>query len=264
MMNIINGGEHADNSVDFQEFMILPVGAPIREAVRYGAEVFHALKAVLGGVWRRRWATRAAFAPTCPPTRPRSRSSLEAIEKAGYKAGEDIYLGMDVAARSSTRTAVQRLKGEGAVFDAAGITDCCWTGSIKYPIISIEDGLAEGDWDGWKLHTERLGKKVQLVGDDLFVTNTKILKEGHRQGHRQLDPDQGQPDRSLTETLEAIQMAHDAGYRRGGLASLRRDRGHDHRRSGVARPPVRSRPVRCRARPRGQVQPADAYRGSIG
>ncbi|MEA3640113.1 MAG: phosphopyruvate hydratase [Lamprobacter sp.] len=214
MMNIINGGEHADNSVDFQEFMILPVGAPsLREAVRWGAEVFHALKAVLNG---RGLATavgdEGGFAPDLPSNEAAIEVILEAIEKAGYKAGQDIYLGMDVAASEFYEDGVYNLKGEGRKLDAAGMTDLLldWVG--KYPIISIEDGLAEGDWDGWKDHTERLGGKVQLVGDDLFVTNTKILKEGIDKGIANSILIKVNQIGSLTETLEAIQMAQKAGY----------------------------------------------------
>jgi enolase len=214
MMNIINGGEHADNSVDFQEFMILPVGAPsLREAVRWGAEVFHALKAVLHG---RGLATavgdEGGFAPDLPSNEAAIEVILAAIEKAGYTAGEDIYLGMDVAASEFYEDGKYNLKGEGRVLDAAGLTDLLldWVG--RYPIISIEDGLAEGDWDGWKDHSERLGGKVQLVGDDLFVTNTKILQQGIDQGIANSILIKVNQIGSLTETLEAIRMAQDAGY----------------------------------------------------
>jgi len=214
MMNIINCGEHADNSVDFQEFMILPVGASsLREAVRWGAEVFHALKAVLHG---RGLATavgdEGGFAPDLPSNEAAIEVILEAIEKAGYKAGQDIYLGMDVAASEFYADGIYNLKGEGRQLDAAGMTDLLldWVG--KYPIISIEDGLAEGDWEGWKDHTERLGGKVQLVGDDLFVTNTKILREGIDKRIANSILIKVNQIGSLTETLEAIQMAQQAGY----------------------------------------------------
>ena len=214
MMNIINGGEHADNSVDFQEFMILPVGASsIREAVRYGAEVFHALKAVLHG---RGLATavgdEGGFAPDLPSNEAAIEVILEAIDKAGYKAGKDIYLGMDVAASEFFEGGVYNLKGEGRKLDSAGMTDLLLEWVRQYPIISIEDGLAEGDWDGWKDHTERLGDKVQLVGDDLFVTNTKILKEGIEKGIANSILIKVNQIGSLTETFEAIEMAKDAGY----------------------------------------------------
>jgi enolase len=214
MMNIINGGEHADNSVDFQEFMILPVGAPsVREAVRWGAEVFHALKTVLSG---RGLATavgdEGGFAPDLPSNEAAIEVILEAIDKAGYKAGQDIYLGMDVASTEFYADGKYDLKGEGRTLDAAGLTDLLldWVG--QYPIISIEDGLAEGDWEGWKDHTERLGSKVQLVGDDLFVTNTQILQEGIDKGIANSILIKVNQIGSLTETLEAIRMAQDAGY----------------------------------------------------
>ena len=214
MMNIINGGEHADNSVDFQEFMILPVGAPsLREAGRYGADVFHALKSVLHG---RGLATsvgdEGGFAPDLPSNEAAIEVILEAIEKTGFKAGQDIYLGMDVASSEFYEDGIYNLKGEGRKLDSAGLTDLLldWVG--KYPIISIEDGLAEGDWTGWKDHTERLGGKVQLVGDDLFVTNTKILQEGINKGIANSILIKVNQIGSLTETLEAIRMAHAAGY----------------------------------------------------
>jgi enolase len=214
MMNIINGGEHADNSVDFQEFMILPVGASsLREAVRYGAEVFHALKAVLHG---RGLATavgdEGGFAPDLPSNEAAIEVILEAIEKAGYKAGQDIFLGMDVAASEFFEDGMYHLKGEGRTLDSAGMTDLLLDWCGKYPIISIEDGLAEGDWDGWKDQTDRLGGKVQLVGDDLFVTNTKILREGIEKGIANSILIKVNQIGTLTETLEAIRMAEQAGY----------------------------------------------------
>jgi len=214
MMNIINGGEHADNSVDFQEFMILPVGAPsLREAVRYGAEVFHALKGVLHG---RGLATavgdEGGFAPDLPSNEAAIEVILEAIDKAGYKAGQDIYLGMDVASSEFYADGVYDLKGEGRKLDSSGLTDLLLSWVDQYPIITIEDGLAEGDWDGWKEHTERLGAKVQLVGDDLFVTNTKILQEGIDKGIANSILIKVNQIGTLTETLEAIRMAHEAGY----------------------------------------------------
>ena len=214
MMNIINGGEHADNSVDFQEFMILPVGASsIREAVRYGAEVFHALKSVLHG---RGLATavgdEGGFAPDLPSNEAAIEVILEAIGKAGYKAGKDVYLGMDVAASEFFEDGLYNLKGEGRKHDSAGMTDLLLDWVRQYPIISIEDGLAEGDWDGWKDQTHRLGDKVQLVGDDLFVTNTKILQEGIDKGIANSILIKVNQIGSLTETFEAIKMARDAGY----------------------------------------------------
>ncbi|ESQ15238.1 MAG TPA: phosphopyruvate hydratase [Chromatiaceae bacterium] len=214
MMNIINGGEHADNSVDFQEFMILPVGAPsLREAVRYGAEVFHALKSVLNG---RGLATsvgdEGGFAPDLPSNEAAIEVILEAIDKTGFKAGQDIYLGMDVASSEFYEDGVYNLKGEGRKLDSSGLTDLLLAWVDKYPIITIEDGLAEGDWTGWKDQTTRLGDKVQLVGDDLFVTNTKILQEGIDKGIANSILIKVNQIGSLTETLEAIRMAHGAGY----------------------------------------------------
>ncbi len=214
MMNIINGGQHADNSVDFQEFMILPVGAAsMREAVRYGAEVFHALKSVLKG---RGLATavgdEGGFAPDLPSNEAAIEAILEAIAKAGFTAGSDIWLGMDVAASEFYEGGVYNLAGEGRRLDAAGMTDLLLDWVNKYPILSIEDGLAEGDWDGWKLHTERLGDKVQIVGDDLFVTNTRILREGIARGIANSILIKVNQIGTLTETLQAIGMAHDAGY----------------------------------------------------
>jgi len=214
MMNIINGGEHADNSVDFQEFMILPVGAPsIREAVRYGAEVFHALKAVLHG---RGLGTavgdEGGFAPDLSSNEAAIEVILEAIHKAGFKAGSDIYLGMDVAASEFYEDGVYHLKGEGRKLDSDGMTDLLLDWVNKYPILTIEDGLAEGDWDGWKRQTERLGDKIQIVGDDLFVTNTKILQEGIEKGIANSILIKVNQIGTLTETLEAIAMAHAAGY----------------------------------------------------
>jgi enolase len=214
MMNILNGGAHADNSVDLQEFMILPVGAPsLREAVRYGAEVFHALKKVLSD--RSMTTTvgdEGGFAPNLPSNEAAIEVILEAIEKAGYRAGEDIFLGIDAASSEFYRDGRYVLASEGRDFSAAEFVDYLAAWVDKYPIVSIEDGMAEGDWDGWKLLTDRLGARVQLVGDDLFVTNTAILKEGIERGVTNsilIKPNQ---IGTLTETLEAIDMAAAAGF----------------------------------------------------
>ncbi len=214
MMNIINGGQHADNSVDFQEFMILPVGAPsMREAVRYGAEVFHALKSVLKS---RGLATgvgdEGGFAPDLPSNEAAIEAILEAIQKAGFKAGADIFLGMDVAASEFYENGLYNLAGEGRKLDSDGLTDLLLDWASKYPILTIEDGLAEGDWDGWKRHTERLGDKVQIVGDDIFVTNTRILQKAIEKGIANSILIKVNQIGTLTETLEAIAMAHGAGY----------------------------------------------------
>ncbi|NJD07133.1 MAG: phosphopyruvate hydratase [Methylococcaceae bacterium] len=214
MMNIINGGAHADNSVDMQEFMILPVGAPtFREALRYGTEVFHSLKKVLHD---RNLATtvgdEGGFAPNLPSNESAISVILEAIEKAGYKPGVDIYLGLDVASSEFFKNGAYVLESEGKRFSSAEFVEYFAGWAAKYPILSIEDGMAEGDWDGWKLMTERLGDKVQLVGDDLFVTNPKILKEGIDKGIANSILIKVNQIGTLTETIEAIRMAQAAGY----------------------------------------------------
>ena len=214
MMNIINGGAHAANSIDFQEFMILPVGASsLREAVRYGAEVFHALKSVLGA---QGMATsvgdEGGFAPNLASNVAAIEAILTAIDKAGFKAGSDIYLGMDVAASEFYKDGLYDLAGEGRKLDSAGLTDMLAGWVDQYPILSIEDGMAEGDWDGWKHQTERLGDRVQLVGDDVFVTNTKILKQGIELGVANSILIKVNQIGTLTETRAAIDMAHEAGY----------------------------------------------------
>ena len=180
MMNIINGGEHADNSVDLQEFMILPVGAPsFKEALRYGAEVFHTLRSVLAAKgMNTAVGDEGGFAPDLSSNEEAIEVILEAIEKAGFKAGEDIYLGLDAASSEFYKEGVYNLASEGKTFNSEEFTDYLATWVDKYPIITIEDGLDEGDWEGWSYMTKQLGDKVQLVGDDLFVTNTSILKEG--------------------------------------------------------------------------------------
>ncbi|WP_445366797.1 phosphopyruvate hydratase [Methylomonas sp. BW4-1] len=214
MMNIINGGSHADNSVDLQEFMILPVGAPtFREAIRYGAEVFHNLAKVLKS---RGLATtvgdEGGFAPNLSSNEEAIEVILEAIEKAGYKAGEDIYLGMDAAASEYFEDGKYVLSAENRSFNSTEMVDFLAAWVDKYPIISIEDGLDENDWDGWKYETEKLGGKIQLVGDDLFVTNPAILKEGIEKGIANSILIKVNQIGTLTETLAAIDMAAAAGY----------------------------------------------------
>jgi enolase len=214
MMNIINGGAHAANSIDFQEFMILPVGAAsLREAVRYGAEVFHALKAVLAA---QGMATsvgdEGGFAPNLASNEAAIEVILTAIDKAGFKAGRDIYLGLDVAASEFYKDGLYDLAGEGRKLDAAGVIDLLAGWVDRYPILSIEDAMAEGDWDGWKRLTERLGDRIQLVGDDVFVTNTKILKQGIERGVANSILIKVNQIGTLTETRAAIDMAHEAGY----------------------------------------------------
>ena len=214
MMNIINGGAHASNSVDLQEFMIVPVGAPsLREAVRYGAEIFHALKSVLHG---RGLSTtvgdEGGFAPDLPSNESAIEVILEAIDKAGFKAGTDICLALDPASSEFYRDGKYHLDSENKVLDAQGFGDYLAAWVEQYPIISIEDGMAEDDWEGWKLHTEKLGRRIQLVGDDLFVTNTSILRRGIDEGIANsilIKPNQ---IGTLTETLAAIDMATGAGY----------------------------------------------------
>ncbi|MDM0047348.1 phosphopyruvate hydratase [Variovorax dokdonensis] len=215
MMNVINGGAHANNSLDLQEFMIIPVGAPtFREALRYGAEVFHALKKILHdkGI-STAVGDEGGFAPSVENHEAAIQMILEAIDKAGFVAGEQIALGLDCAASEFYKDGKYVLEGEGGLsLDAAQWTDMLATWCDKYPIISIEDGMHEGDWDGWKLLTERLGKKVQLVGDDLFVTNTKILQEGIEKGIGNSILIKINQIGTLTETFAAIEMAKRAGY----------------------------------------------------
>jgi len=214
MMNIINGGAHANNSVDIQEFMILPVGAPnFAEALRYGAEIFHTLKDVLQGMnLNTAVGDEGGFAPDLPSNVAALDTIVEAIERAGFKAGGDILLGLDVASSEFYSEGRYRLDSEGRDFDAAGFCDYLVELVDAYPIITIEDGMDEGDWDGWAELTARLGSRVQLVGDDLFVTNTGILKSGIERNIANsvlIKPNQ---IGTLTETLDAITMAVEADY----------------------------------------------------
>ena len=215
MMNVINGGAHANNSLDLQEFMIVPVGASsFREALRQGAEVFHALKKIIDGKgMSTAVGDEGGFAPSVENHEAEIQLILQAISDAGYTPGQEIVLALDCAASEFYKDGHYVLAGEGGLkLNAAGWTDMLATWVDKYPIISIEDGMAEGDWDGWKLLTERLGQKVQLVGDDLFVTNTKILKEGidkHIANSILIKINQ---IGTLTETFQAIEMAKRAGY----------------------------------------------------
>lgn len=214
MMNIINGGEHADNSVDMQEFMIIPVGAPnMAEAVRYGTEVFHNLKSVLSkkGL-NTAVGDEGGFAPDLPSNESAIEVILEAIENAGFSAGKDIYLGLDCAASEYYKDGKYVLASEGKSFDAEGMIDYLASWVDQYPIITIEDGLDEADWDGWSQLTNKLGNKIQLVGDDLYVTNPKIFKEGIDKQIANSILIKFNQIGTLSETLEAIQMAHDANY----------------------------------------------------
>jgi enolase len=214
MMNIINGGEHADNSVDLQEFMILPVGAPsFREALRYGAEVFHTLKKVLHAKnLNTAVGDEGGFAPDLTSNEEAIEIILEAITTAGYEPGKDIYLGLDVASSEFHNDGIYTLSSEGKAFNSTEFTDYLADWVDKYPIITIEDGMAENDWDGWAILTEKLGNKVQLVGDDLFVTNTAIFKEGIDKGIANSILIKFNQIGSLTETLDAIHMAHMSDY----------------------------------------------------
>ena len=214
MMNIINGGEHADNNVDIQEFMIQPVSAPtFAEALRAGAEIFHSLKKVLHG---RGLSTavgdEGGFAPNLPSNEAAISVIIEAIDKAGYKLGQDITLALDCASSEFYKNGKYDLAGEGKVFSSAEFADYLTGLAAKYPILSIEDGMDESDWDGWADLTRKAGDKVQLVGDDLFVTNTRILKEGIDKHIANSILIKFNQIGSLSETLDAIKMAKDAGY----------------------------------------------------
>jgi enolase len=214
MMNVVNGGAHANNNLDLQELMIIPVGAPsFREAVRYGAEVFHALKKILHDKGMSvAVGDEGGFAPNVANHEAAILMILEAIEKAGFVAGEQIVLGLDCAASEFYKDGKYELKAEGLSLTAEQWTDMLSTWVDKYPIISIEDAMAEGDWDGWKHLTEKLGSKVQLVGDDLFVTNTKIFKEGIDKKIANSILIKINQIGTLTETFAAIEMAKRAGY----------------------------------------------------
>ncbi len=214
MMNIINGGSHADNSVDLQEFMVLPVGvSSFREALRCGAEIFHSLRGVLHDRgMNTNVGDEGGFAPNLSSNEEAIETILLAIEKAGYEAGRDVYLGLDVASSEFYENGVYNLASEGREFDAAGFVEYLADWVDKYPIISIEDGLDEGDWDGWKIMSTRLNDTIQLVGDDLFVTNSKILKKGIDQGIANSVLVKVNQIGTLSETLETINMAHAAGY----------------------------------------------------
>ncbi len=214
MMNIINGGSHADNNVDIQEFMILPVGAPsLAEAVRYGAEVFHQLKKVLHSQGlNTAVGDEGGFAPDLPSNEAAIEVILEAVEKAGYKAGQDIFIGIDAASSEFYKGGKYVLASENKSLSSDEFVDVLASWVDKYPILSIEDGMDENDWDGWATLTNRLGGKIQLVGDDLFVTNTEILKQGIDKNIANSILIKVNQIGSLTETLAAIEMAKKAGY----------------------------------------------------
>jgi enolase len=214
MMNIINGGAHANNNIDMQEFMIIPVGAPsFREALRYGAEVFHALKKLLDDAGMATTVgDEGGFAPNLESHEAALKLIVQAIEKAGLQPGIDVAIGVDCAASEFHKDGRYHLESEDLKLTAAEFTDYLAAWCDKYPVISIEDGMAEGDWDGWKLLTDKLGRRVQLVGDDLFVTNTKILKEGIDKGIANSILIKVNQIGTLSETFQAIEMAKQAGY----------------------------------------------------
>ena len=214
MMNVINGGAHADNSLDMQEFLIIPLSArSFRDALRCGVEVFHALKKLLGA---RGLSTavgdEGGFAPRLPKHEAAIKAVIEAIEAAGYRPGEDVALGLDCASSAFYEDGEYTLAAEGLSMTSAQFVDYLAAWVDKYPILSVEDGMAENDWDGWKLLTERLGRKVQLVGDDIFVTNTRIFKQGIEQGIANSILIKVNQIGTLTETFAAIEMAKRAGY----------------------------------------------------
>ena len=214
MMNIINGGEHADNSVDLQEFMIVPVGAAsFKEALRYGSEIFHTLQKVLQvkGM-NTAVGDEGGFAPNLSSNEEAIEVILEAVSKAGYQAGKDVFLGLDVASSEFYQDGIYTLASESKAFSAAEFSDYLAAWVDKYPIITIEDGMAENDWEGWAILTEKLGSKVQLVGDDLFVTNTSIFKQGIEKGIANSILIKFNQIGSLTETLDAIHLAHVSDY----------------------------------------------------
>lgn len=214
MMNILNGGEHADNNVDIQEFMVQPVGAAsFKEGLRMGAEIFHNLKKVLSSKGlNTAVGDEGGFAPNLASNEDALAVIVEAVNNAGYEMGKDVTLALDCASSEFYKDGQYNLAGEGKVFDSNGFSDYLGELCARYPIVSIEDGLDESDWSGWAYLTEKLGKKVQLVGDDLFVTNTKILKEGIEKGVGNSILIKFNQIGSLTETLEAIAMAKEAGY----------------------------------------------------
>ncbi len=264
MMNIINGGAHADNRVDLQEFMVVPVGADsLADAVRWGAEIFHALKAVLAG---RGLSTavgdEGGFAPDLKSNREAIEVILEAIEKSGYAAGRDVCLALDPASSEFYRDGRYCLDSEGKSLDAEGFTDYLADWVDQYPIISIEDGMAEDDWDGWLTLTERLADRVQLVGDDLFVTRCADYCKGHRTRRRQLRAHQAQSDRHLDRNPGCYRHSHEGELHGGDLPSIGGNRRYHHRRFGRGH---RRRTNQDRIPvPLGshrQVQPPVAYRG---
>jgi enolase len=216
MMNILNGGAHADTRVDVQEFMVMPIGAPsFAEGLRWGAEIFHALKKILkAGKYATGVGDEGGYAPDLPANEEALRLIMEAIKSAGYKAGEQVALSLDVAASEffDKGSKKYRLKGEGKEFDAQGMIGYYESLCSKYPIVSVEDGMAEDDWEGWKKLTDAIGNRVQLVGDDVFVTNVERLSRGIEGGVANSILVKVNQIGTLTETFDAVRMAHKAGY----------------------------------------------------
>jgi enolase len=215
LMNVINGGAHANNKVDLQEFMLVPLGAPtFREALRYGAEVFHTLKKIIDGKgWPTTVGDEGGFAPDLPSNEAALQLLVQAIDKAGFVPGKDIALALDCAASEFFKEGKYQLESEGVALTSQQFTDMMATWCDKYPIISIEDGMSEHDWDGWKMLTDRLGKKVQIVGDDLFVTNPARLQRGIDEGAANALLVKVNQIGTLTETLDAVALATRSGYR---------------------------------------------------
>ncbi len=264
MMNIINGGMHADNPIDIQEFMIMPVSAAtVADAVRVGAEIFHTLKKNLKDAGHSTSVgDEGGFAPNLKSADEALTFIMRSIEKAGYKPGSDVMLALDCASTEFYKDGKYNFHGEGRVLDSAGMARYLEDLVNRFPIISIEDGMAEDDWAGWKALTELIGKRCQLVGDDLFVTNTERLVAGHRDRHRQLDPGQGQPDRLADRDARRRRHGPARRLHRGHVASLGRNRGFDHCRPR-GRHQLRADQDRL-ALPFGpsrQVQPAHPHRG---
>ena len=266
MMNVLNGGVHADNPIDFQEFMIVPVGAPnFREALRMGAEIFHVLKKGLKDAGHNtNVGDEGGFAPNLKSADEALSFIVKAIEKAGYRPGEDVYLALDPASSEFFEDGKYELKGEGKSLSPDAMVKVYEELVARYPIFSIEDGMAEQDNPGWIAITKALGKKIQLVGDDNFVTNTTLLKKGIADGVPR-DPDQAQPDRYADRDAGSSRDGAQGGLSRGHFPPFGRDRGLHHRRCcrGHQRRPDQDR----LAMPFGsarQVQPASAYRGAVG
>ena len=267
MMNIINGGAHADNPIDIQEFMISPLGAPtLAEAVRWGAEIFHTLKKLLkDGGHSTNVGDEGGFAPNLKSADEALTFVVRAIEKAGYKPGEDVAIALDPASTEFFANGKYELKGEGKSLNSGQMVDFYADLVARYPIISIEDGMAEDDWDGWKAMTEKLGGKINLVGDDLFVTNPKRLAKGIETRVANAILIKVNQIGSLTETLDAIDMAHRAAFTSRDLAPLRRNRGFDHRRhrGRDERGPDQDR-LHVALGPHREIQPAHPHRGRAG